>query len=96
MELSFAELAVLASAGSPKDRATLARDAAQLYPSTKFDATLALHEISVLVARRFLRLRSDQRLEITREGWAAMMDGLPVLENLRTALVNAKHQAVRF
>lgn len=86
MQLSFGELAVLASANRPKDRGQLARDAATLYQSTKYDAPLALVDIKTLEERRFLQKSGTKELEITRAGWQAMMEGLQVVENVRAAL----------
>jgi hypothetical protein len=95
MELSFNEIAVLAAANVPKTREALARDAARLYPSTKFDATLALAEIRGLEARRFLQKTQGPTLEITGSGWAALMQAQPVIENLRAALAGVHYRVIR-
>ncbi len=94
MELSFSELVVLSVAGTPKTRQELARDAARIYQSTKFDETLALVEIKTLEQRRFLQ-NIKGKLEVTREGWAAVMNALPVLESLRGAVAGLTYRVVR-
>jgi hypothetical protein len=95
MELSFGELMVLASAGQPKDRSRLAYDANLLAQSTKFDAALALADIKTLEERRFLAKDKTMRLEITREGYGALLQAIPVVENLRAALGMVQYRIVR-
>lgn len=96
MELSFGELVVLASVRGPMDRNTLALYAARLYQSTKYDQALALAEIKNLEVRGFLKTRlGDMRVEITRDGWAATLQAIPVMEQLRAALGSVSYQAVR-
>ncbi len=86
MELSFSELAVLSAAGTPKSRSDLARDAAQLYRSTKYDSALALVDIRLLEERRFLAKTKVGTLELTREGHAAVVEALPIIDNLGAAV----------
>jgi hypothetical protein len=96
MELSFAELAVLAAAGStPRSTQDLAKAGAALYQSTKYDATLALVDIRTLIERRFLVKNKTGTVELTREGWAAVIQALPVIENLRAAVAGVGYRALR-
>lgn len=93
MQLSLNEVLVLsATGGRSKPRRSLAEDAARLAQSTKFDERVALTEIKTLEERRFLRSKNDN-VELTREGWAALMEAMPVIESLRAAMGGASFRA---
>lgn len=94
MELSFSELVVLAVAASEvRDRSKLARDAADMYKSSKYDYMTALADVKNLEDRRFLaQVRGGTVLELTRDGWAAMVKGTGVIENVRSALGRASYR----
>lgn len=92
MEISFGELAVLASVGNgAKQRSALAYDAARLYQSTKFSPEIALVDIKSLEDRRFLAKTKTGLLELTRDGWAAVLHAIPVVENLRAAVAGVSY-----
>lgn len=89
MQLSLNEVLVLsATGGRSKLRRVLAVDAAQLAQSTKFDERVALTEIKTLEERRFLQSKNDN-VALTRDGWNALMEAMPVIERLRAAMSGA-------
>lgn len=94
MDLSFSEVAVLAAAADgPQTRSGLARRANLLYKSSKYSESVALVDIKNLEQRRFLALTTDGRgLELTRDGWAAMMNAMGEVEALRNAIQNASYR----
>lgn len=100
MDLSFAEVCVLAAAArAPITRRDLAARAAEMYQSTKYDAALALVDIKTCEERRFVKPASTglgygPLLTLTYEGWSALIQSLPVLENVRAAVAGARYNPV--
>jgi hypothetical protein len=92
MELRFAEVAVLSALADGKGhtRSDTASKAAQLYGSVKFDKMLALNEVQGLISRRFIRVDAAN-LFLTYEGHSALLNALPVIENLRAVIGNSRY-----
>lgn len=98
MQLSLNEVVILACFNMrqslPRDQ--LAWLASGLLPSTKFDSAVALAEIKTLEDRRFIRQSTDRRsLELTPQGHAAVLEAIPVIENLRAALAGTSYRIPR-
>lgn len=100
MQLSFNELVVLTvAANEPLNRTALAEASAALFPSTKYDAKIALTDIRTLEERKFLAKRKSLAkgegvtLDVTREGMSALERGSEVLQDLQRALCRVTYGA---
>lgn len=98
MNISLNELLILVQFTNTvrvSDRTNLAYHAAKMAPQPNFDRAVAETLVDSLKQRRLLAETRYKGLELTREGWAAVMEALPVIENIRAAIAACAWQVVR-